>query len=313
MPVASAPSCPACRSREGFTVFGAREMMFGTREKFEYRNCVTCGSLHLATIPSDFGRFYPPDYYSFGATRAAPSAGALRGGLSRWLVASDGGMVRWLTAALRRKFPWFYWARLTGARVDASILDVGCGSGGLLRRMQRYGFRHLEGIDPFMGTETLEPGLQLRRIALEQVEGAYDLIMFHHVLEHVTDPAKTLGEARERLKPGGRVLVRIPVAGSFAQKEYGADWFNLDAPRHLVIPSVAGMRALAARAGLRIAHTEFDSTESALRMSENYRRDISLKDAPKPTRREKRRGQRRADELNLRGEGDCGLFVLVPV
>src|SRR4051794_31989370 len=58
MSVASAPPCPACRSREGFTVFGAREMMFGTREKFEYRACLTCGSLHLATIPSDFGRFY---------------------------------------------------------------------------------------------------------------------------------------------------------------------------------------------------------------------------------------------------------------
>src|SRR5687768_14977146 len=45
----------------------AQEMMFGLRDRFEYAECSSCGSLQLAEIPADLGKYYPPDYYSFQA------------------------------------------------------------------------------------------------------------------------------------------------------------------------------------------------------------------------------------------------------
>src|SRR4051812_1009865 len=43
----------------------AREMMFGTRETFDYFECTYCGCLQLHPVPHDLPRFYPPQYRAF--------------------------------------------------------------------------------------------------------------------------------------------------------------------------------------------------------------------------------------------------------
>jgi SAM-dependent methyltransferase len=218
-----------------------------------------------------------------------------------------------LAAALVRaqvaKYPFFSWVRLGRAGPNDPILDVGCGNGWHLERMRRWGFRKLYGVDPYTSNERDEPGLQIRRVELAEVSGSFALIMLHHVLEHVADPADTLRLVRERLQAGGRALVRLPVAGSRLHREYGADWFNLDAPRHLVIPSVEGMGHLARRAGLRLVHTSFDTTETAYWMSDYYRRDIPMKEAPPPEEPIRKRCRAQARAANRQGEGDQGVFV----
>jgi hypothetical protein len=136
--------------------------------------------------------------------------------------------------------------------------------------------------------------------------------MLHHVLEHVEAPALMLKAARERLNRGGRILLRLPIAGSHASREYGADWYNLDAPRHLVIPSLHGIKILAEKTGFTLLHTEFDSRAASFLMSENYRRDISSRDAAPATPEQKRIYRELAHRLNAKAEGDLGVFVLAP-
>src|SRR5262245_27486287 len=43
----------------------AREMMFGLREQFRYFECSSCGCVQIQNPPSDVGRYYPDNYYSF--------------------------------------------------------------------------------------------------------------------------------------------------------------------------------------------------------------------------------------------------------
>src|SRR5579862_6929170 len=62
----------------------AREMMFGTHERFDYVACADCGCLQIADIPADLQRFYPPDYHRRISHAAAP--GPLKR-LARRLVA----------------------------------------------------------------------------------------------------------------------------------------------------------------------------------------------------------------------------------
>src|SRR3954447_2869234 len=59
--------CRACSSDAVRKKFSAREMMFGTREEFEYVECAKCGSVQIANIPREelLARHYPADYYSF--------------------------------------------------------------------------------------------------------------------------------------------------------------------------------------------------------------------------------------------------------
>jgi len=173
-----------------------------------------------------------------------------------------------------------------------------------------YGRAMLAAVDPYLAAEPDETGLRIARAELAAVNGKFDLITMHHVLEHLAEPVAALTLARERLRAGGRILVRIPVAGSFAYREYGADSCHLDAPRHPCIPSVRGLNYLAQRAGLRVLHLEFDGTHLVFRMSDSYRRDIPSLQAPLWNRAIRAYYRRRAARLNREGEGDTGVFVL---
>ena len=303
--------CRACGREEPHRLFGAREMLFGWRHPFEYGECPQCGSLQIRKIPANLPDYYPTNYVSL---RPLPARSRKvwpgRGALANWLLQSRGASAAWIVRHTRGKYPFFHWCRMAGCGLDSRILDVGCGNGGLLRRMQRHGFRHLNGVDPYAPEEADEPGFRVRRTELEAVEGTYDLIMLHHVLEHLVDPQQSLAEARARLSRHGRILVRIPVAGSQSHRLYGADWFNLDPPRHLLVPSRHGMEALAQRSGLRAVSVEFEGVASGFLMSEHYRRGTPHADKPRDGFWHRRHGQRLAEQANRRGEGDQAVFLL---
>ena len=270
--------------------------------------------MHIAAVPADLSRHYPGGYYSFLPTRRRhPGVPLLRKLWSHWVVSSPDPLAVAIARRLARgRYAFLQWARLARARLDSGILDVGCGSGNWLRRMQRYGFTRLAGVDPFAPDEIDEEGLSIKKTELSAVAEKFDLIMMNHVLEHIADPAAALTQARHRLTPGGRIVVRVPVAKSFLHREYDAAWYNLDAPRHLFIPSLAGMAHLAERTQLRILHRGFDSQEISLWASDKYRRGISGPNFPRIDLDELRL-RPRIRQLDAAGDGDFGVFVLAPV
>ncbi|MGH7995875.1 MAG: class I SAM-dependent methyltransferase, partial [Opitutaceae bacterium] len=278
-----------------------------------YLECARCGTLRIAAVPADLARFYPADYYSF----AAPPPMRLRFRrirrlFARWLISSPDPLAAAVAKCLSyRRFGFFNWCRLAGARPGWRILDIGCGSGGVLRRMKLFGFGPLTGIDPYAPSDVREPGLSLFRTDRPPEGERFDLVMMNHVLEHLPDPQAGLESARVCLVPGGRLLVRVPIAGSFAHRRFGADWYHLDAPRHLVVPSLAGMSRLAERAGLSPIYSGFDGEEPSFLMSESYRQGHASRVAPRPNRRTRVRYRRRAHRLNEVGDGDLGVFIFV--
>jgi hypothetical protein len=102
--------------------------------------------------------------------------------------------------------------------------------------------------------------------------------MLHHSFEDMPDPLAVLKDIKRLCAPRGVVLIRLPVAGCLAWKEYGVDCYQIDAPRHLVIPSRKGMEILAERAGLHLFRVDFDSDERQFCCNEQYRQGIPLKD-----------------------------------
>src|SRR5690606_19248090 len=143
--------------------------------------------------------------------------------------------------------------------------------------------------------------------------GTRDLVMFNHSLEHVPDPQAMLETARRMLRPGGRILVRLPVADCEAWDRYGTEWIQIDAPRHLFIPSRRGMGMLAERAGLRVEAVLDDSTEIQFLGSELYRQRRRYDELQSRYGWDVRRRMRReARLLNARGRGDQAGFVLAP-
>ena len=297
--------------------------MFGTREAFRYGACAACGLVWLLDVPVDLAPYYPPDYYSFAPIRPVRGVRAAARGLRRWAEMGHSTPVK-QGVARRLSGPgplaWLPWMRRTGATRDTTILDVGSGRGALLHALRTYGFRHLVGADPYLDADvTLPGGTLVRKARLDELGGQFDLVMCHHALEHMPEPALRLREMAARMTDDGWLLVRIPVSDSWAWRHYGVDWVHLDAPRHLFLHTRASIERLAGRAGLRIVAQEWDSTAFSLWGSEQYRRDVPLRDPrsryplPSPdlfAPEEVAVMDARARALNAAGEGDTAVFYL---
>jgi len=148
---------------------------------------------------------------------------------------------------------------------------------------------------------------------LSTMDGVFDLIMAHHSFEHMPSPRIALADVRRLLKPEGNALIRCPVARSRAWLEYGADWVQLDAPRHLFIPSMAGFARLAEVSRLNLWKVSCDSYAFQFWGSELYRRGISLRNGRQGryfSRRVLRQFEERARALNQTMEGDSACFYL---
>jgi 2-polyprenyl-3-methyl-5-hydroxy-6-metoxy-1,4-benzoquinol methylase len=334
--------CRICGNVDQNHPYRVREMMLGLGEEFDYFQCSACGCLQIGEIPADMSRYYPPSYFG-----QATSAQAARSPIPHWAYTMfDMLEIRQALAAQRgaegaappvdpaqtlaRRALARYLPGLT-AQPDLRsrslrILDVGCGDGSFLAALAALGFTHLLGVDRYIDpaiahdnrvaapSSSSTQGVEVRRGTIEEIEPAWELIMFHHAFEHMAEPLATLQEVARLLAPGGLCLIRIPVVPCAAWERYGVDWVQLDAPRHFFLHSVQSLTLAAQGAGFQIRHYFCDSTAFQFAGSELYRRNIPLR-AARPERiftpAELRAFSAEAARLNQAGQGDQAAFYLV--
>lgn len=295
-------------------------MMLGTRERFDYLECADCGSLQIDPLPASLDRFYPPDYYTQEYTqqppRARPTASLGRRWRRSWStlrLSSEGALVRALSGRRYARFDWF---RRTGTGLDDAILDIGCGSGRLLHRLASEGFSRLVGIDPrWAGGASDDPRIRFARESPEEHAGQYRLVMAHHSFEHMRDPVSDFAAMARLVERGGHLLLRIPIAECWARRHYGSDWVQLDAPRHLQLPTRRAVEILASESGLSLLQVVDDSGPFQIWGSELYRRDIPLSGPGRSGRRAlpvwvRVRARHEARRLRRAGLGDQACFYL---
>ncbi|MBI2204116.1 MAG: class I SAM-dependent methyltransferase [Candidatus Rokubacteria bacterium] len=103
--------------------------------------------------------------------------------------------------------------RAPGAR-RRRVVDLGCGTGTVLDALHDLGETIGVEIDDTLRGVALVRGLDVRAGALPDrvpVEpGTADVVLLLDVLEHLEDPAATLGTARELLVPHGVLVVTVP-------------------------------------------------------------------------------------------------------
>ena len=307
MPIDLAYCCHYCLSTEHKT-FLATERMLGLGGEFTYATCATCGSVQLLTRPEDLGPYYPSDYYSLG--KRQPSGG-LRNLLKKIRM--------WAFLATGHSFfaPRFggYWLKKLRPTLTDRIADVGCGNGQLLYELHVSGFKEGHGFDPYLEkTEHIASGLTLWKQELGQTDLKFDVVMLHHSFEHLGDPAAVLNTCFERLNPGGRLLVRCPVTDAEQWKTTQALWVQLDAPRHLSIPSTYGFELAAKRAGFAVEEILFDSSGFQFWGTALYELGEKLDRSKIITHfspQQLQEWEQRALQYNKEGKGDQACFFCV--
>lgn len=285
--------------------------MHGTRKAYTYFLCRQCGCMQLAQ-PVAQEEQYPSSYYAF---HPQPRPTGVRLELRRLRnkgVFSGSVLGRLLNVVF--PYPVYgadRWFPQNGIDTHSRILDVGCGSAELIRDLVEVGFLDAHGIDPFLPEDVMSllPS-GVRRAWLHEWRGEYDLVMLHHVFEHMADPDAALRDVARLLRAGGLCLLRIPLMPNHAWESYGANWVQIDAPRHFFLHTTRSLLMIAERAGLRLERMWFDSTAFQFIGSELYARDLALSELPAAySRAEIRRFTRRAYRLNAAGRGDQAAFV----
>lgn len=283
--------------------------MFGTGKAFPYVECSACGTLQLEAVPEDLASYYPHTYHSLAPLVPVRDAPLVAWWKRRRALHCLG---RWnlpglLVARLWGEPDYYRWLRGCRATLESTILDVGAGKGRLLLALQREGFSRLCGLEPYLDGDLHYPGgLTIRRGTLAEATGCFAVILLHHVFEHLPEPLTALHHLKRLARPGGRIFLRLPVAGSAAWREYGEHWVQWDAPRHVYLHTPAGLELLAGRAGLRLLHMEWDSEPFQFWGSELYRRGLSGREFSLAhfSRREMAAFRRRTAAVNRACEGD---------
>lgn len=248
-------ACPVCGDSHRTVLYrNLVDRLFGAPGHWTMFSCGGCGSGYLDPRPSieTIGLVYAN--YETHRPAAAPSvagdgrlASRLRNG---YLDAKYGydlhpasrvGYIAMHLLPPPLRLEWDHFARHLSKPKQGrnKLLDVGCGNGEFLLRARTQGW-DVWGID--FDAEALVHAVKEN---IPAVQGAieperfapssFDAITSHQVIEHVHHPSRFLATLHDWLKPGGTVWIGTPNIDSDLRKEFGSDWYPLQAPGHLQV------------------------------------------------------------------------------
>lgn len=96
---------------------------------------------------------------------------------------------------------------------DASILEIGCGTGGNILTLQQYGTVKAIEMDTFAIEYAKSTGAEIRQGDLPDnfpYDEKFDLICMFDVLEHIEKDHETLRILKHYLKPHGKLFITVP-------------------------------------------------------------------------------------------------------
>ena len=249
-------SCPVCLNPVTAPALVGTDFLFeSTSKTFTLYSCEACRCLFLHPMPDsrEIERFYPADYW--------------------WNARRSGGLKKlesvYRKLALRDHIAFI--SKAAGNR-SVDVLDVGCGSGTLLGLLKHRGFR-VTGLDFSAEAAAIakaENGVDVAVGSLEEAHfpaESFDVVTLFHVMEHVTNPRLVLAEVSRVLKPNGVAILQVPNIESWQFKIFGARWYGLDIPRHVIDYSRNSMLKLLADSGFivnRIRHFNLRDNGPAL-------------------------------------------------
>ena len=295
---ADAGFCPICRCASPPEIVVAKEMVWGTREKFHYGICPDCGVAWLMDPPEDIGHYYK-DYYSLDGKPSQMAARIFR-------MLRNGLFGQFFGNATRRICQPFYnfAARAIakndlaafessydsgfslnvcslfglGLGTDSRVLDYGSGTGEFVLDLSQIGFKNVLGVDPFLKEDIVfVTGAKVVRGDLAELKASsqtFDLITLHHAFEHIPNPFEVAAELRALMHPKSVLLLRFPNVGSPHFMRYRGNWLGLHAPRHYFLHSRKSLELVFNPVGMEIYHVKCDSEYDHYLYSQEYELDI---------------------------------------
>ncbi len=312
-------TCRICSNSENNTEYKIREMLFGTREVFDYFQCSNCGCLQIKDFPDDISKHYPKNYLSYELNKD----NSLKEYLNKKRdVAAMGGntIIGKLLLLFLGEPPYIKRLQNADIKIGNEIIDIGCGYGSLIYRMKNAGFEKVFGVDPFIESDIkYKNGLQIYKKTIFELDGKFDLISLFHVFEHMQDQFEVLKKIYSLLNDDKYTFISIPIVDSYSWNKYKENWISLDAPRHFYLHSLKSINLIAEKCGFKIDKIEYDSLGTQFWGSEQYENDVAWYDEnsyfinpskSKYTTKMIKDFDKKAAKINSEKKGDRALFYL---
>jgi SAM-dependent methyltransferase len=132
-------------------------------------------------------------------------------------------------------------------RTKDTVLEFGVGAGWNLRELacaRKLG----HDVSGFLVDELTVAGIEFVPRIEDLPQECADVLICHHALEHVLEPAKVLVELKRLLKPGGRLLLHVPLETGRKFRRYDPAEPN----HHLYSWNVQTLGALATECGWQV-------------------------------------------------------------
>ena len=204
-------ACPVCGGAQAEVIHTQAFVVpeeYRLPSSYDIVSCTTCGFVYADTTACqwDYDKYYTTQ--SRYEDESTASGGGSRPDDQRRLDDTAGYVL----------------AHLAGA--NPSIVDLGCGNGGLLRSFRQLGLSDLFGVDPSPACAQY-----VRRQGIDATQGSvlalpplaadsegFDCVVLSHVLEHICDLHEAVEAALSWLKPDGVLYIETPDAAAYASR-----------------------------------------------------------------------------------------------
>ena len=146
---------------------------------------------------------------------------------------------------------------------NKKILEIGCGSGFLIKDLQNYGY-NVFGVEPSIQAVELArnkgldvtcdifPGKLLK-------DKKFDLIIMSHVLEHIKDTNEIINEVKKHLNPGGLFLLIQTNYKGIVPRLKKDNWYAWVPDQHNWHFTPKGLAKLLEKEEFKILKTEYST------------------------------------------------------
>ena len=243
--------CPVC-DRDNAAHKPARH----SRDGWLLKRCAGCGMVYLENAPTYESLRSDFDWADTYAEEKSKRRTKRR---LRYAISDACKQIKFIIRGSRRGKEAALLRRHVG---EGRVLDVGCGSGYTVRalpeNMTAYGVE----ISPRLAALTQQLCAQTGGYVVcdNAIDGMrrfppdfFDGIMMRAFLEHEVNPRELLAAALPALKPGGRVIIKVPNYGSINRRVMDRRWCGFRFPDHVNYFTPATLRRLVQSAGYRVS------------------------------------------------------------
>ncbi|MCG6188146.1 class I SAM-dependent methyltransferase [Maribellus maritimus] len=314
--------CRICGNSTNNTELEIREMYYNLKEKFRYFKCDNCGCLQISEYPENIADYYPKIYSSFTKPVEKNNGWllhSLRKSKLKYCLLDQFDIIGLLLSKIY-KCGFERLLKYPKVKPNSKILDIGSGTGALIKRLINKGFENITGTDIFIDEDIIfDKRLRILKKDINEINETFDFVMMNHCLEHMPHQLDVLTKISRLLNKDNFLMIRIPIVDKFSWREYGLNWIAIDPPRHYYLHTEKSIKILADKSGFELEHIAYDSTEFQFIGSEQILSNIPLRSENSYyenqkksvfTKRDVKNYKKMADKLNEQKDGDFGVFYL---